>query len=335
MICACCQLREATKSNTHFLTDAIIRPCLNIDGSSDREKGLYANLSNVSRAEIGFQRNTPIEPLEREFKRPPSDEEIEKAKKNPYSVDGVFCPTCESTFTEIENEFTSKILPKLRSAGLIAGILTFSDVKTIRLFSYLQFWRSSICVPEFALPISVKEDLRKFILNHRTLAAEQISSYPLSIAYLETLGGDSEYTKNYIAHLRFENPFMIIMCDFIIQLYDSEKSVKLLPFYNINEPNFREFININEKEFRIRILTDIARKTFLKAYGTDIAKERIEFYATRFIELWKQLTGKPPSKEILGEYLYVLTKDGEENMLNYTQAVVTQITTTFVAEKLG
>lgn len=48
MICALCKNREADKKNTHYLTDGIIRSCLNQDGSGDREKGFYFDLSNKS-----------------------------------------------------------------------------------------------------------------------------------------------------------------------------------------------------------------------------------------------------------------------------------------------
>jgi len=61
MICALCKNREADKKNTHYLTDGIIRSCLNQDGSGDREKGFYFDLSNKSSyVEFNFQRETSV-----------------------------------------------------------------------------------------------------------------------------------------------------------------------------------------------------------------------------------------------------------------------------------
>lgn len=37
-ICACCNKNVADKTNTHFLTDAIIRKNFNYDGSNKRDK---------------------------------------------------------------------------------------------------------------------------------------------------------------------------------------------------------------------------------------------------------------------------------------------------------
>jgi len=340
MICACCRVREANKKNTHYLTDSIIRSCLNIDGSASREKGLYANLSNLSHAEIGFQRSTPPEKLSEEMGRLPNEEEIERAKKNPFAVDNVFCDTCEDLFTEIENEFTSRILPQLRGKDLSSlGNFTSTDVKAIRLFFYLQIWRSAICIPEFQLSGQVMESLRSFILDHRNTASKELSVYPMSIAYLETRGDktltdEEAFTKNYIAHLRHKNPFVVIMNDFVLQFYENTDEVAPPSLYGINKEDFRNFINVNETEFKIRILNNSQRLDFLHTYITEIAKERIGFYGRKFIEVWEKATGTSPAKEIIDEYLYVLTKNENESILNYTQEVVFQITRDYIVKKL-
>ncbi|MBK8657107.1 MAG: hypothetical protein IPN20_25120 [Haliscomenobacter sp.] len=47
-ICALCAKNEANKKNTHYLTDGIIRSCLNEDGSNVREKG-FTTISQMVR----------------------------------------------------------------------------------------------------------------------------------------------------------------------------------------------------------------------------------------------------------------------------------------------
>lgn len=56
-ICKFCQINQANKKNTHYLTDAIIRTCLNIEGSNNREKGLYFAVNSGNPfIEVNFQR---------------------------------------------------------------------------------------------------------------------------------------------------------------------------------------------------------------------------------------------------------------------------------------
>ncbi len=119
MICKLCGIKEANKKNTHYLTDSIIRSCLNVDGVNQREKGFMFNVSNRKVfMEFNFQRETPISSVESALGREPSEDEIEKAKQNAYSVDYVFCSSCEDIFTDIESVFVNEILPQLRGKDL-------------------------------------------------------------------------------------------------------------------------------------------------------------------------------------------------------------------------
>ena len=80
MICKLCKVREANKKNTHYLTDSIIRTCLNLDGSNTREAGFYFDISNNTPfVDFNFQRGTSVVELEKPLGRPATDEEIEKA----------------------------------------------------------------------------------------------------------------------------------------------------------------------------------------------------------------------------------------------------------------
>jgi hypothetical protein len=165
MICKLCNLNEATKKNTHYLTDSIIRSALNIDGSNSRDKGFYFDMSNDKPSvEFNFQRSTPMEKFELETGRQTSDEENEMAKEILFSVDNVFCPDCEKLFGEIETPFIENILPKLRNSNL-DGLteLTFEQSKIIRLFFYLQIWRNAICEDIFIPNEQSMEKLSDFL----------------------------------------------------------------------------------------------------------------------------------------------------------------------------
>ncbi len=80
-LCKLCLEREANKKNTHYLTDAIIHTCLNLDGTNEREKGLYFALDNTNPfIDFNFQRLDELT-LEATIGRKPTDEEIENNEK--------------------------------------------------------------------------------------------------------------------------------------------------------------------------------------------------------------------------------------------------------------
>lgn len=118
MIWSLCKEGEADKKNTHFLTDGIIRSFLNFDGSKEREKCLYFDLSNDNAfIEFNFQRGTSVGKLKSSLGIEITDEEIEKAKSIPFSVNNVFYSVFKNKFTEIENKFISEILPNFRNGS--------------------------------------------------------------------------------------------------------------------------------------------------------------------------------------------------------------------------
>jgi hypothetical protein len=100
------------------LTDGIIRSFLNFDGSKEREKCLYFDLSNDNAfIEFNFQRGTSVGKLKSSLGIEITDEEIEKAKSIPFSVNNVFYSVFKNKFTEIENKFISEILPNFRNGS--------------------------------------------------------------------------------------------------------------------------------------------------------------------------------------------------------------------------
>ena len=94
MTCKLCKQKEADKKNTHYLTDSIIRSCLNEDGVNVREKGYMFEVSNSTPfIDFNFQRETSQNSILEALGREPTEEEIENAKQIAYSVDYVFCKT--------------------------------------------------------------------------------------------------------------------------------------------------------------------------------------------------------------------------------------------------
>ena len=286
--CALCKNEKENKKNTHYLTDKIIRSCLNQDGCNEREKGLYYDISNTSpEIEFGFQRNTSIERVQQTLGRDTTDKEINNAKKNPFSVDTVFCKECEDIFTSIESKFITNILPLFREQNLNdKEELTHKDSKIIRLFFLLQIWRTSVCESTFVLSDTIKENLRNLILASFNASDKELKQYPLSVTYLQTLGGSNEFTRNAVGPTcDGKQPHIIFMNDFIIQFYEKESDIRFDNFYGLNSRNtFRKYININEDEFRFQILSDAKRKSFLINKDSGKRQKVIE---SELLERWK------------------------------------------------
>lgn len=338
MNCALCREKKADKKNTHFLTDGIIRSCLNLDGSKEREKGFYFDLSNDNAfVEFNFQRGTCVDKLRSSLGRDITDEEIEKAKSIPFSVDNVFCSVCESYFTEIESKFITEILPSFRNSDLTdKSTINLIDIKTVRLFFYIQVWRTAVCDDTLSISANVAENLRQIILNHKLINANELNHYPLAITYLQTIGDENEYTTNYVGFTNDRNPNLIILNDFIIQFYEKFDTIKFFNFYGLTtEQHYLEQINFKEEKFVINILHNTERKQLLKDFITnDRVKLTIQHYKNSFEELWHNLFGVYPPIQTTNEYLQVLTCSDKLNVLQFTKENIIEVTIKFIQNKI-
>ncbi len=338
MTCALCRERDADKKNTHFLTDGIIRSCLNLDGSKEREKGFYFDLSNDNAfVEFNFQRGTSVDKLEASLGRQVSDDEIEKAKAIPFSVDNVFCSVCESYFTEIENKFIADTLPKFRNSNLSAtDRMSFDDVKSIRLFFYLQVWRTSVCDDTLKISGDASENLRQIILNFKAIKESDLNHFPISITYLETVGDEQEYTTNYVGYSSDTNPNLIFFNDFVIQFYESEDTIRYFDFYGLNDnETFKDTLNYKEQKFLFNIFSNDRRKQLLKDFITaEKVKQTINSYADTFAKLWLKLFGVYPPSQTTQEYLKTLVGDSDFHILKYTKENIIEVTLKFLQDKI-
>ncbi len=219
---------------------------MNLDGSNEREKGFYFDLSSKKAGvDFNFQRETPNKELEKTFGRLPTEEEIDKARKIPFSVNDVFCPDCENIFRDIENPFLREILPQFRVSNLTdIKNRNFEQVKSIRLFFYIQIWRTSVCDSMLKVKPSTSEALRLFIFENQRFKQDELTIFPLTITYLETLGTEKEYTSNFVGLTNDTNPNIILFNDFIIQFYENHENIKFHSFYGVNnKESFKDNIN--------------------------------------------------------------------------------------------
>lgn len=305
MICKCCNSNEADKKNTHYLTDAIIRKCLNEDGTNYREKGFMFGLSNKSPfVEFSFQRETKTSSIIDALGREPSEEEINEAKKNAFSVDYYFCSDCEKLFTKIENEFIDKILSKLRGENFETSkkkSIAFQDPELIRKFFFLQFWRASVCDPSFDLPESFRQKLYNGIFQNNPILKE----IPLRVTYLNTVGDDFEYTKNLVGTLKDKSNYVIFFNDFVIQAFETVEDIKFVELYGLNvKETFVKSFNVNENRFAFDILYNQERIDFAsKLYQKDFVRNTLDFYHYIFVRHFYSTFSHLPHPRIISSFI--------------------------------
>lgn len=329
-ICSLCLEREANKKNTHYLTDSIIRTCLNIDGTNEREKGLYFSLDNTNPfIEFNFQRLDELT-LEQTIGRKPTEEEIESAKSIPYSVDYIFCSQCEDRFSEIETEFSKSILPLFRQANLQGvSVVENSNLEIIRNFFYIQIFRSAICEKTLRLSKDFIERLRLIILNK-----EKDITIPLNITYLQTIGGKKVYTENYVGYTSDQNPYIILMNDFIIQVYENEEDIAFIPFYGLNtEDTYNSNINRNEEQFKFIVFNDEQRKKLLLDIMLDEkVKQTIEYHKNSFDLMWFKLFKAHAPTFYKEHYVQSLVNIDPNNILKHTKEEIQKFTIDYFAK---
>ncbi len=116
--------------------------------------------SEKSVFELQFQQ-VEAEKIEKVLGRETTDEENEIVRnRRDFAVDDVFCKGCEDKFTNIETQFSKKILPKFKEADLTnveSILLTVEDSKPFRMFFLMQFYRASIFTNDFDLPLPLRE----------------------------------------------------------------------------------------------------------------------------------------------------------------------------------
>lgn len=235
-ICKFCQERPANKKNTHYLTDAIIRTCLNEQGANIREKGVMYEISTIKDSiEFRFQRETSQDAITNALGRAPQENEIDKAKSIPFSVDYMFCSECENKFTVLETPFMEKIVPKLHGKDFTnVKEITFEEVIEIRLFFLLQLWRMGICDPTLKVSEDLLMHLRPILIDYES-NLEALKSVSLNITYLSTMGGDMEYTHNKVGIISDNFVDAIAMNDFIIQFPADNNKINFVPLFGIND----------------------------------------------------------------------------------------------------
>lgn len=329
MKCKLCLLEKNLKSNTHYLSDFIIKTALNEDGASTRGKGIYWGIdSNKLAVEFKFQQEASPTTLEKILGRKTTTIENKDAENNiDFTVSDSFCKECEDIFTKIETEFVNKIISKFRNSNLEninEKILNQNDSCIARLFFLMQFWRTSECESTIKLSPELKEKIRKKILD---IDFTELEDIPLSITYLETIkdlddsSGNKYKTSNVVSIHEGSNPCAIIMNDFVIQLFE-DKPFTFFHFYGINDiTDYKDYLNYKQPLFKVKIIPNEKRKTILRQYFSLAAKAFLRNHAWFFLDIFTQKFRKLPNNYQIHHYLEEISK--AKNIMKFSKEKLT------------
>lgn len=294
--CKFCRENPANKKNTHYLTDSIIRIALNEGGSNVREKGAMYNISTIKESiEFRFQRSTSQEAIVSALGREAHEDEIEQAMSIPFSVDNVFCASCEDKFTTIEKRFLEDILPKLRGLDF-TGVneKSFDEVLDVKAFFLLQVWRMAVADPSLKVTGDFLDHLRSILFDPNS-NVEAIISLPLNVTFLSTIGDEIEFTTNKVGILTDNGVDAIAMNDFVIQFPADGKEINFANLFGINQPDtFTHFANVSKEQFLFKVFDNEGRKV-VNANMTQLKVDQmLASFESRFTNEFEKQKGKRP-----------------------------------------
>lgn len=353
MKCELCKINEADKTGSHFLTFAIIKSAINDAGRVERDKEVVFTLTAGRNFEIEpyFGRTVLPESIEEVLNREVKpDDFIEN--HNPFTEDYLFCTSCENRFGIIETYFTGGLYKNLKNNQ----VKTQNDSKgnkifkikdqiglLIRLFFYVQLWRTSVSNDSFKLSKKIEESLRRIIdsclennvnktLENCKVINSKIKNLPMTVTYWETeinTENKFEYTTNLIYfHDKSDMPYFTIINDFVIRFYQKESHLRstLKHFFGFSDIfNLNEHINFNEKEFVIGILEDTQRKGILEGIIHQPVEMFYKNWTKHIIYFHKIIFGFTPSEYVLKGTLSEIIYSNEVIAEKYNHQKVIEI----------
>lgn len=311
MKCRLCLVNEANKSGAHIFSHALISKCVNVPNGKGRDKELMIGYSATGETDLYFGSAVSPEIVEKALGRAYEDADA-KNNINDIVRDNEFCSVCESLFGIIESSF-SKTLKAIREKGL--GKI--SNCTEIRLYFLIQAWRASACnYNDWKLSANFEEKIRILVYQGcKTFQDDipqeiviEINEIPMILTFLETPIGDE--SSNLLVITNDENPYLLFMCDFILQLFENKpKGIELPSLYTINENVIVSEINIGEN-FKIDFVDNEKRKIIIRLSQEGTIKEILNKIYLFFLEYCHKNNILPIQAD-LSQYLIEVTNIDE------------------------
>lgn len=216
--CLLCKENKANKKGSHIVPHFLLKRIENVDGKTGRDYELGFSIGEFN-TDSHFGRAIQPEILEDVYGKL-SDNEIEK-NQHPLVVDYVFCSSCETRFSKIENEY-SKTLKKYSEKEYDSGI----PAELGFLFWASILWRMSINKKSGVQLTKNENEILRRVLNRcltDTIATIDIKSMRTSkdlkkISYklFRSPNYTDKHTTFLLLHPKFRNPYTLIINEFIL-----------------------------------------------------------------------------------------------------------------------
>jgi len=337
-ICKLCKKNEATKTNSHLITWALIKDSVNQKGFKERGYDFVFSISSFNTSKVHIGRSVLPEKIEDIFGSSTSNrDELQIA--DPFSRDFIFCPSCEDGIGRVENEFMSRVYSKLEKVNGDQLIFdkrgnkmfptSYLEWKLTMLFAYSIFFRTSIASFNYqSLDCDTEETIRDLLLSNLPENRKELEiyihklrlsdfRYPLLVSYLQTYDSD----ENIIVQNHSVMPYFIWANRLAFQLYKKEKHLNssIEFFYGLS-------LLINPKEyfhcdisavFNICIISDEKRKKLIQNALLEMDIVRKNYITRNFTSACKKFIFRRPTLQerdiFYNYYLQFKEQDIHEN----------------------
>lgn len=113
MNCLLCKSQEADKTNSHIISDFLIRSMLLLNNDGKRSEKTFNNTISTFDSSFHFGREAREDEIEGIIGRKLTEEEM-ASRTNPYARDHIFCSSCERRLSFVESLFNEKFYKELK-----------------------------------------------------------------------------------------------------------------------------------------------------------------------------------------------------------------------------
>lgn len=350
--CKLCKERVASKLNSHIITWSLIKDLINQPGFKERGYDVTFGISAYNAPSVYVGRSVLPEHIEKITKRN-IEENVVDFSNDPFSRDKIFCPTCETNLSKLEDEFISKIYSKLDQVhkwqpdkkGNKKLLLSNYEAKLSYLFAYSIFFRTSIVAfNNYILDIKIENHLRVLLLsiltdeytdliqNINTLNEYEFK-YPLMFCFLES-DVNSGLNENMIIQNHSDKPYFIWADKIIFMLFQKENHIKssVEYFYGLTQMvNLKEYFKDKWlEEMNFCILSDKNRKKMVLNSIENFAERNMNNMKSLFNHVCKKLLNRNATvheKNLFGYHYSIISTEKFHNTVN--EAFVKAIIATF------
>lgn len=315
MSCLLCKAREADQTNSHIISDFLIRSMQSLNSDGKRSDKTHNNTISPSSSSFHFGSAVREDEIEGIMGRGLTAEEIE-SNTNPYTKDYILCRPCEKRLSFAESLFNDKFYKELKRLSKETSGAKFAEGGLFKLFWLSIIWRCSIArLHDFSLPKETEERLRELLdssLGSSMKETEELISKNEEALSCETIGvlfaNDIEHpTGAYVnCESRLGEPYTLLINEFYLAYFESEDNLqdKVEKIRGVTKRlPASEFVTSKGKEPKVLVLNRADYLAVNEFYRKLAVDGRLDFVARRFADEFAAVTGKRASVDKIKKFV--------------------------------